>query len=330
MEAQINFLAIFKALRPSLLAMAALSMLGTVHAQNYPNKPLRFIVTQGPGGASDILARIIARKLGDSLGQPVVVDNRAGAEGIIGTDLAAKSPPDGYTMIFTANSVMAMNPSLYKKLPYDPVKDFDPVTFLGRVTYGVFINHTVPANTLAEFIGHAKSNPGKLHYGAGGTVARIGTEMFNSAAGIKLEYVPYKSNPAAVTDLMGGQIQMMILPLASAQQAKTGKMKILAVNAPARSSQLPNVPTMIESGIPNYEFSAWTAIHVPAGTPKERIRTLNTAIARILAMPDVIEEARTAGFELQSSTPEQLTQLVKADIQRYAKVIKDLGIPLQE
>jgi len=310
-----------------LLATAIAALAGAANAQVYPNKPLRFIVTQGPGGSSDLFARTVAKKLGESLGQPVVVENRAGAEGIVGTEVAAKSPADGYTILFSANSVLTQNPFLYKKLPYDALKDFEPITLLGYVTYGIFVNPNVKANTLKEFIGLAKASPGKLNYGAGGTTARIGTEMFNQATGIKMTFVPYKSNPTALTDLIGGQIDMMLFPLVAAPYVKTGQLKLLAVHAPVRASQLPDTPTTSEAGVTNFEFSGWGAIHAPAGVPKDRLQKLNSELVKILAMTDVIEAGRLVGFEPQSSTPEQLDALVKSDTARYAKAIKEAGIP---
>lgn len=309
-----------------LLLVTLASPVGLAFAQNYPNRPIRFIVTQGPGGTSDILARAIAKKLSESLGQQVVVDNRAGAEGILGTDAAAKAAPDGYTIVLSAQSVLAVNPGLYKKLPYDPVRDFDPITLVGSVLYGIFVHPSVPANSLQEFIALAKAKPNQLNYGSGGSVAHIATEMFNLATGIRLTYVPYKSNPPALTDLMGGQLDMMLLPMVAAPQVKSGKLRALAVTSPKRFPQLPDVPTMAEAGVPGFEFSAWIAIHAPAGVPVERIQKLNTEIAKVLALPDVIEVGRGLGFEAQSSTPEQLATLTKAEILKFAKVIKDAGI----
>ncbi len=311
-----------------LLAVALAGTIEPALAQSYPSKPIRFIVTQGPGGASDIYARLIAQKLSESLGQQVLVDNRPGAEGIIGMEATAKAAPDGYTIVLTANSVLAMNPSLYKKLSYDPVRDFDPITMVGSVFYAILIHPSVPANSMKDFITLAKAKPNQLNYGSGGTVARIGTELFNLETGIRLTYVPYKSNPPALTDLLSGQLDLMLLPLGGAvPHVKTGKLKALAVTSPKRFLQLPDIPTMAEAGVPGFEFSAWVAIHAPAGVPKEILQKLNSEITKILGMPDVIERFRTMGFEPQPSTPEQLAAFTKSEIAKYAKVIKDAGIP---
>ncbi len=310
-----------------LLAVAMASTSGLALAQSYPAKPIRFIVTQGPGGASDIYARLIAQKLSESLGQQVLVDNRPGAEGIIGMEATAKAAPDGYTIVLSASSVLAMNPSLYKKLSYDPVRDFDPVTLVGSVSYAILIHPSVPANSMKDFITLAKAKPNQLNYGSGGTVAHIGTELFNLETGIRLTYVPYKSNPPALTDLLAGQLDLMLLPLGGAvRHVQSGKLKALAVTSPKRFPQLPDTPTMAEAGVPGFEFSAWVAIHAPAGVPKEILQKLNAEMTKILSMPDVIERFRSMGFEPQSSSPEQLAAFTKSEIAKYAKVIKNAGI----
>lgn len=319
----------YSALVGILLGFTLAAAAAPALAQGYPTKPLRFIVTQGPGGTSDILARAIAEKLGLALGQQVIVDNRPGAEGILGMEATAKAPPDGYTFVLSANSVLAINPGLYKKLPYDPVRDFDPVTLVGTVFYGVFLNPSVPANSLEEFIKLARSKPNKLNYGSGGSVAHVGTEMFNLATRIRLTYVPYKSNPPAMTDLMGGQLDMMLLPLMAAPQVRAGKLKAIAVTSPKRFPQLPDVPTMAEAGVPGFEFSAWVAIHVPAGVSADRIQKLNFEVSKVLSNPEIIELGKTLGFEAQSSTTKQLADLTHAEIIKFAKVIKDANIEKQ-
>lgn len=310
-----------------LLAVAMASTIELALAQSYPTKPIRFIVTQGPGGASDIYARLIAQKLSESLGQQVLVDNRPGAEGIIGMEATAKAAPDGYTIVLSASSVLAMNPSLYKKLPYDSVRDFDPISLLGSVFYALVVHPSVPANSLKDFVTLAKAKPNQLNYGSGGTVAHIGTELFNLETGIRLTYVPYKSNPPALTDLLAGQLDMMLLPLGGAvRHVQSGKLKALAVTSPKRFPQLPDTPTMAEAGVPDLAFSAWVAIHAPAGVPKEIQQKLNAEMTKILSMPDVIERFRSMGFEPQSSSPEQLAAFTKSEIAKYAKVIKNAGI----
>jgi tripartite-type tricarboxylate transporter receptor subunit TctC len=312
------------------LLIAASALASTVaFAQAYPSQPIRFIVSQGPGGLSDLFARLIASKLSAAVGQPVIVDNRAGADGVIGTDLAAKAAPDGYTILLTSSGPLAILPSLGMTLPYDPNRDFQAISFLGYSTFGLFVNPALPVANVQEFISLAKSKPGQLNYGAGGAVVRIGSEMFSSAANIRMVYVPYKSNPPAVTDLIGGQIQAMFLPLVAAPQAKTGHIKLLAVHSPKRLPHLPDTPTLIESGVTGLDFTVWAGVHGPAGIPQDRVQRLNMEFAKILKLPDVIEAARVMGFEAQSSTPEELDARVKAEQVAYPKVIRQIGMTTQ-
>ena len=317
-----------KVLAAWMLLVAAMgSATELAFAQNYPARPIRFIVSQAPGGPSDAYARLIGQQLSERLGQGVVVENRAGAEGAIGMEFAAKAPPDGYTIALTATSVIAINPNLYKKLPYDPIRDFEPISLIGSIYYAVMVHPAVPANNMKDFIALAKAKPDHFNYGSGGSLARIGTELISLGTGIRLTHVPYKSTSASLTDLLGGQLDLVILPLSDAlPYFQTGKLKALAVTSPKRIAQFPNISTVAEAGFPGFEFSAWVSVHAPAGIPKDISRKLNSEISRILSTPDVIEKFRGMGFEPESSTPEQLAALTKADIAKYAKVVKDAGI----
>lgn len=298
-------------------------------AQAYPSKPIRFIVYQGAGGTSDVLARTVGQKMSDSMGQQVLVDNRPGANGIVAMELSAKAAPDGYTLVFGASPTHAINPGLYKKLPYDPVRDFAPVSLLGRPSYVVVVNPSV-ANSIKDFVTLAKSKPGQLNYGAGGSNPRIATELFNNAAGVKISHVPYKSNSQALTDLMGGRVDLVIEPLMSALPAiQAAKLKPLAVTSPQRLPQLPDVPTLAEAGIP-YALTPWAAIYVPAGVSRDIVMKLNGEVVKALKLPDVIARFNSLGFEAQSSTPEELGNFTRSEITEYAKIIREIGIPQEE
>ncbi len=297
-------------------------------AQAYPSKPIRLIVPQGPGGTSDLLSRTVAQKLNDAFGQQVVVDNRPGANGIIGTEMGAKAAADGYTLTFGSSPTHAINPGLYRKLSYDPLTDFAPIGMLGRPLYAV-IAHPGVATNIKDFIGTAKANAGKFNFGAGSSNAWIGTELFATAAGIKLSHVPYKSNSQALIDLVGGRVDVMIEPVMSAlPHIQAGKVSALAVTTQVRLAILPAVPTLTESGVP-YKLTPWAAIYAPANTPIEIVVRLNGEIVKMLKMPDVIARFATLGFEPEASTPEQLGAFTRQEIAEYGRIIKEIGIPLQ-
>ncbi len=299
-------------------------------AQSYPTKPIRFIVPQGAGGSSDVVARAIAQKLSESLGQQVVVENRPGANAIIGTEVAAKAAPDGYTIFLGTSITHAVNPSLYSRLSYDPLQDFAPITLVGQVYYLLLVHPSMPTNSVKDLITLAKAKPGQLNYAAGGHGTRIGTEMFNSMAGVRLTDIPYKSTTEALTGLLAGQVHVMFeAMITSLPHIKTGKLKALAVTSTKRLPMIPDIPTLAESDVPGYEYSAWIAIYAPAKVPKEILQRLNIEIIKILNMPDIMERLRSLGFELQPSSPEQLAVFTKSEIAKYAKVIKDARISVE-
>ena len=299
-------------------------------AQKFPDKPIRFIVPFPPGGGNDILARAIAPKMGEFLGQPVVIDNRAGAGGNIGTDLAAKSPPDGYTIVIASNQV-TINPWLYAKLPFDIEKDFVAVAQAATVPMVLAVHPSVPANTLKEFIALAKASPGKFNHGTpgNGTPQHIAFEVFNHAAGVQVTHIAYKGTGPAIADLIGGQVQSAIGTMASLEQhVKAGKLRALGVTTPKRSPAMPNVLTIAEAGLPGFEVPLWYSILAPAGTPKEIVARLSSEVARALAVPETRERLTAQGFDVNYLNPEQMSDLIRHDIARWQKSIREIGLKL--
>ena len=306
-----------------MLALAAVE----AGAQAYPSKPIRMIVPQGAGGSTDIWARMIAQKMGEALGQQVVVENRPGAGGIIGVDAAAKAAADGYTILFGSSTTVAANASLYSKVPFDPVKDFTPLAMAIAAPFVIVVNPSVPVNNIRELIALAKSKPGVLNYGSGTSSAQICTEMFKSLAGVNITMVPYKSSPQALTDLAAGQLQVLCEPLASAMpQVKAGKLRVLAVTSPNRTGMAPEFPTVAEAGVPGFEYVAWVAFFAPAGTPRDITAKLSAEILKVLKHPETIEKLKSTGGEPIPAGAEELGAAHKADIARLAKVIREAGI----
>jgi tripartite-type tricarboxylate transporter receptor subunit TctC len=299
-----------------------------VHAQGYPNKPIRIVVPYPPGGFNDTLARTVGQKLNDAWGQPVVVDNKPGGGTLIGTDAVAKASPDGYTLLITPFA-FAVNPSIFKKLPYDPLKDFAPITLAAATPNLLVANASVPFNSLKELIASAKAKPGRLSYASTGTGSsnHLSMEKFKQMAGVDIVHVPYKGSAPAVTDLIGGQVDLMfdnipnVLP-----HVKAGKLKVLAVTSPKRSSHVPEVPTVIEGGVPGYEVSVWFGIAAPAGTPEPIITKLNTEIVKVLNLPDVKEKFAAQGVDVVGSTPAEFAAHIKSQMATWDKVVKDAGV----
>lgn len=315
-----------------IVATVLLSISGTAAAQSYPSRPIRFIVPYVAGGAGDIFARVIGQKLGDAFHQQVVIDNRPGANGIIGTDMLAKSPPDGYTIVMANSAPFVLNPGLYKKLPYDVSKDFAPVTQGTYYAYVLIVNPSVPAKSVQELIAYAKTR--SVSYGSTGTggANHLAGEFLAAMTGVKLIHVPYKGSAAALADVLGGQIPMMFdTPITTIPQLKAGKVRALAFSGKRRAPQLPDVATMEELGFKGFEVSSWQAIVAPAGTPKQAVNRLYQETVKALKMPDVIERLATqGGNELVGNTPEQFSALIKEEITKYAKIIKDAGIRIDQ
>jgi tripartite-type tricarboxylate transporter receptor subunit TctC len=301
------------------------------HAQTYPNKSIRLIVPFPPGGPADILSRAIGQKLTDSWGQQVVVDNRAGAGGTIGSDLAAKGAPDGYTLLMGFVGTHAINPSLYSSLPYDVVKSYEPVSLVSTATIILVLHPSLPAKSVKELIAVAKSKPGELTFGSpgNGTPQHLAGELFNTMAGVKMTHVPFKGAVPAINDLLGGRISLIFSSAPPAlPHVASGKLRALAVTSARRSSVSPDLPTVSESGLPGFEVINWYGVLAPARTPKSIVDKLNAEITRITNMPDVKERLSTVGIEALSSTPAQFAAFIKEETAKWAKVVKFSGARL--
>jgi tripartite-type tricarboxylate transporter receptor subunit TctC len=299
-------------------------------AQSFPNKPIRFVVPFPPGGGNDILARALAPKMSEILGQQVVVDNRAGAGGNIGADYVAKSPPDGYTIVIASNQV-TMNPWIYSKLPFDIAKDFSPVAQIASVPMLLAINPEVPAKNLKEFIALAKAKPGSLNYSTPGlgTPQHIAFEVFNFDAGVKVTHVPYKGTAPSIIDLIGGQVQATIGTMASLEQhVKTGKVRAIAVSTPQRSPAMPDVPTIEEGGLKGYNVPLWYSVLAPANTPKEIVSKISASIRDALKDPQTKAQLERQGFVESYLDPAQMTALIKQDLTYWQKAISNIGLKL--
>jgi len=297
-------------------------------AQAYPTKPIRLVVPFPPGGSLDVVARAIGQKLTEAWGQPVVIDNRPGAGGNIGADLVAKSAPDGYTILEGALSTHAVNVSLYSKMPYDPVRDFAPITLVAITPNVLVLNPSFPANSVPELIAYAKAHPGGLSFGSGsnGSAGHLAGELFKTAAGVDMVHIPYKGGAPALQALLAGDTQLMFDNLAnSTPQLKAGKLKALAVTTAKRSALAPELPTLAETGLPGFDIYTWWGFMAPAGTPKEIIAKWNGEVTRILATPEMKAFFAQQGAEPAPTTPEQFAALIRSEIPKYAKIVKDSG-----
>jgi tripartite-type tricarboxylate transporter receptor subunit TctC len=307
----------------ALAGVAALNALPAAAQTSYPNRPIRFIVPFPPGGGNDIVGRVVAMRLAEGLGQQVVVDNRGGAGGTIGTDLTAKAAPDGHTMLIN-NISLAVNHTLFKKLPYDTLKDLAPVSLLGRQPNIVVVHPGVAAKSMRELLDMARAKPNQINYGSGGigTASHLATEMLKLMTKTEMVHVPYKGLGPALTDLMGGRLHVIISTMASAlPHMKSGKLRPLAVTTAQRSSFFPEVPTMDEAGVKGYEFSTWYGVVVPAGTPQPVVNRVNTEIQRVLAIPQVKEQFAAQGIEVAGSTPQEFGTYLKSEVAKWAKVV---------
>jgi tripartite-type tricarboxylate transporter receptor subunit TctC len=315
--------------RRTLLLAAALAALPmAAFAQGYPSKPIRFVVPYPPGGPLDTIARLLGQKVSEGVKQPVIVENKPGAGGNIGADFVAKSLADGHTILMGAVATHAINPTLYAKIPYDPVRDFAPITQVASTPNVLVVNPSLPVSSVAELIAHAKANPGKLNFGSGstGSAGHLAGELFNSLAGVQMTHIPYKGAAPAMRDLIGGQIHLMFDNLASSlTQVRAGRVKALAVTTANRSSLAPELPTVAESGLAGFDISTWFGIFAPAGTPREAITRLHTEFTRALAAPDVREKMLNMGAEPVGNTPAEFAAFIRAEAGKYARVIKASG-----
>jgi tripartite-type tricarboxylate transporter receptor subunit TctC len=314
------------------LTIISISFPLLAHSQaNYPDKPIRLIVAFPAGGSTDIIGRIVAQRLSERLGQSIVVENRGGAGGTIGTDIASKAAPDGYTLTLGTTSTMAVAPSAYSKLGYDPIKNFAPISLVAVTPYLLVVNPDLRANTLAELVALAKSQPAKLNYSSAGngSTTQLAMEMLNDAAGINTTHIPYKGNAEADFAVVSNQVQVLFGSMpALLQNAKTDKVRALAVGTAKRSPALPNVPTVAELGYPGFEAALWLGLFAPAGTPKPIIDRLNKEIFAIVATPDFKTAMDKNGADAVHNTPEQFANLVKIEVGKYGNIVKKLGIKL--
>ena len=311
-----------------ILAAAIVAVAGGASAQPaYPNQPIKFVIPFAAGSATDTFARAVGAHMSTQYGQPVVVSNVPGGSGFIAANSVARATPDGYTVFVTSSSTHAANKSLFKKLSYDPVADFEPVAKLGLLTLAMITHPSVPASNLREFIAYAKANLGKVSFGSGASSSRIAGELLKMMAGIDMFNVPYKSNPQAVTDLVGGQTSVVIADLTvTMPQVRGGRAKGLAVTSAKRSALAPELPTMSEAGVPGYELTAWLAAFVPAKTPGSLVDRLNEGFRVALADKDTVATLLNAGIEPEFSSPEQLRTFAAAETRKWAEIVKASGI----
>lgn len=316
-----------KSLRWLLAVVVGMLLACSAWAQPYPNKPIRLVVPYPPGQGTDVLARTIAERVSASIGQQVVVDNRPGAGANIGTDFVAKAAPDGYTLLMGTNATHAMNAAMYPSIPFDPVKDFAPVMLVGTLPMVLSANPAFAANSIREIAALAKAKPGSINVGLPSSTARVVLELLKQSDGGDLFGIPYKGSGAALTDLIGGQVQLMIDTVtASIPQISAGKIKAIAISSGQRTESAPNIPTFSESGLPGFDLVAWNALFAPRGTPPEVINLLNAEVAKALAQPEVRARLLRMGFEPGGGSADRLRAFVESESQRWGQLIRKAGI----
>jgi len=312
----------------ALIAVAATAAAFAQSAANYPERPIRFVVPYPPGGGTDVIARIVQERFQAALGQPIVIDNRGGAAGSLGSDIVAKSPPDGYTVLFTLSS-HTINPAIYPKMAFDTAKDFESVGMVASLPQILVANPQFPAATLAELIAEAKAKPGSLSFASvgNGSPGHLAGELFKLRTGTQMTHIPYRGGGPAVTDVMGGQVPLLWVSIpAAAQFVKTGKLKALAVSTLKRSAAFPDVPTVQESGVPDFEVDSWYAMFVPARTPKAVVDKLNQALNTVVGDPAIREKLLAQGSEGVGGSPDALTKVVSSELIKWAKLARDTNI----
>jgi tripartite-type tricarboxylate transporter receptor subunit TctC len=320
------------AMKNLLIVLCVLLAPGFAAAQDYPAKPIRIVIPYPPGGASDLTARLLGQKMAEAWGQQVIPDNRPGANGIVALEHVAKSAPDGYTLLLANLGPNAINPAVYAKLPYDPVKDFSTITLTTLVPQVLVASPALEAKSIAELVALARANPGRINYGTGGngSANHLAVELMASIAGVKFTAVPYKGDAPAMADAISGQVSMTLpTVLAATPHIRSGKLRPLAVTTKTRVSSLPDVPTMQEAGIPGYESVSWGGLMAPAGTPPAIINKLHAEFARILKLPDVVERMEALGSTIVGSGPAEFSAFLQAEIRKWDAVAKKAGIRVE-
>jgi tripartite-type tricarboxylate transporter receptor subunit TctC len=298
-------------------------------AQTYPNKPIRILIAQAPGSATDVISRVVGNRLSEALGQPIVVEARPGAGGAVGTEAAAKSAPDGYTLFMANNSTHGSNPAVYPKLPYDAVNDFAPISFVASVPYVLVVEPSLPVGSVQELIAFAKARPGKINYASAGngSTHQFCAELLKSTAGIDLVHIPYKGSPPGIAAVLAGEVSLMFANLTDVgSQIKSGRVKPLAVTTLKRAELLPNVPTMVEAGVPDFEITSWFGLLAPAGTPAPVIGRLNAEMVKVLAREDVKSTLGAQGLNVASSSPDQFAAHIRSEIARFTRIARTAAI----
>ena len=311
------------------MAALAAAVAEPAAAQNYPSKPVRIVIAQAPGSATDVISRIVGNRLSEALGQSMVVDARPGAGGVLGTEIAAHSPPDGYTLFMGNNSTHGSNPALYSKLPYDAVKDFVPIIFVAATPYVLNVHPSLPVKSLKELIAFAKSHSGQLNYASAGngSTHHFCGELLKSLAGIDIVHVPYKGSTPALSALVAGEVSMMFSNVADTQpHIKSGRMRALAVTSVKRTAALPEIPTMEEAGLRDFQVTSWFGLLAPAGTPAAVITRMNAETVKVLLRPDVKGALGAQGLEVVSGTPAEFANHIKSEIARMTKIAASAGI----
>jgi tripartite-type tricarboxylate transporter receptor subunit TctC len=309
----------------SICILLAMAFATAAAAQSFPSKPVRVVITYPPGGSTDVVGRALAAKLTEVLGQQVVVDNRGGAGGIIGSDIVAHATPDGYTVLLGTSAGMSINPLLHKKLPYDVQRDFAPISLVVINPQALVAHPALPANTVQELIKLARTKPGQINYASPGVGSpnHMGMELLKSMTGINVVHVPYKGGGPAMTELLAGQVQLLFNSIPSVlPQVKAGRLKALAVGSARRSPAMPDVPTVAESGVPGYEYATWYGLFAPAGTPRPVIAQLNKAVAAALKNPELAQSLASQGSEPNPTTPDELARFVKSEHDRWSRVVR--------
>lgn len=313
-------------------ALVAATTTGIVHAQDpYPTRPIRMMVPFSPGGASDTAARVVGQQLAPRLGQQIVIENRPGAGGVIGTEMAARATPDGYSLLMGSNTEIVINPNLYKKLPYNTQRDFAPVSMVADTPLILVVHPSVPAKSVQELIALAKAKPGVLNYASSGngSTVQLASEMFKTMAGVNIRHIPFNGSAPAVIQTIAGETQLVIPAMPAAlPQARSGKLRALAVTSAKRVAAAPELPTVAEAGVPGYEISIWNGLLAPAGTPKPVLDRLHVELLKVLAMPEVKQSFSNIGAEVVTSTPAQFAAFIKSDLAKYAKVVKDADVKI--